>query len=182
MREAYLNSRHEHQGHARAALHLARVPRRLGRVRALQLAGRIRRAGHQGNGLERPVGGRRHDAARQHGPAALRAARRERLGARARVVLDRVDALAHELRRHAHGQPALQPAAGRGAGAHLAGSAARVPPEALLAPRRSRPTRRRRCSTTCGRAARGPAATRNWPTRPRASARLIVGSSEYQFN
>ena len=46
-----------------------------------------------------PVGGCRDDAAREHGPAALRAARRERLGARARVVLDRVDALAHELRR-----------------------------------------------------------------------------------
>ena len=40
-------------------------------------------------GLERVVGRRGDDAARQHGAAALRAARRQRLGARRRVVLDR---------------------------------------------------------------------------------------------
>ena len=69
---------------------------------------RVRRAVDQGDRLERAVGRRGDDAARQHGPAAVRAARRQRLGARARVVLDRLDAVAHELRGDADGQPEVQ--------------------------------------------------------------------------
>ena len=56
--------------------------------------------------------------ARQHGAAALRAARRRRLDARARAGFRRRDAGAHELRRHADRQPAARhrptPPAGTG--------------------------------------------------------------------
>ena len=79
----------------------------------LFMAGRVRRARDSGDGLERLLGRHRPDAAGQHGPDAVRAARRGRLGARARLVLDRGDAGAHELRVHARGEPAIQPGARR---------------------------------------------------------------------
>ena len=118
----------------------------------------------------------------EHGPAALRAARRERLGARRRVVLDGVDAVAHELRVDARRQPEVQPRARRAA----------VPAVA-----------RTRCSSTCWRASRrraSPATATTalleylragvtWTgsdaqlnTQVAGAVRLIVGAGEYQFN
>ena len=61
------------------------------------------------------LGERRADAAREHGAAALRAAGRERLGARAGLVLERRDAGANELRVAADHESEVQPARrGRG--------------------------------------------------------------------
>ena len=102
----------------------------------------------------------RDDAAHQHGPAAVRAARRQRLGARAGLDLDLVDAGAHELRVDARGQPAVQPGARRAAVPPDAGARARIHagafPDHGLHDRR----RPRRCRSTCDRR-RGPAPTRN---------------------
>ena len=82
----------------------------------------------------------------QHGPAAVRAARRQRLGARAGLDLDLVDAGAHELRVDACRQPAVQPGARRAA-----------------VPR----SRRSACSSTCWRA------SGRWASRRRQTTAMI---------
>ena len=87
----------EPDGAGRAAL--AAVQGSVELLQALRLAGRVRRAGAEGGRLDRLLGQRRAEPADQHGTAAVRAARRQRLGARARLVLERRDAGAHELRR-----------------------------------------------------------------------------------
>ena len=75
---------------------------------ALFVAGRVRGPRDQGNRLERLVGQHRDHAAHQHGPAVVRAAGRERLGHRTGLDFDVVNALAHELRVDACGEPAIQ--------------------------------------------------------------------------
>ena len=124
--DVYLKNDTEHEagGPGRAAL--AAVPRRRPRhyqryswpvefvVRAIKEVG-----------LRRLLGGQRAHAAGQHGPAALRAARRQRLGARPGLVLDRRHAGADELRVRARDQPARSRCATRRAVARTTPEAAR---------------------------------------------------------
>ena len=75
--------------------------RSVGALRALFVAGRVRRAGDQGSGLAGLLARQGAGAAGQHGHAALRAAERRRMAARRRLVLDGDDAGAQQLRRDA---------------------------------------------------------------------------------
>ena len=91
------------------------------------------------NGL---LGERRADAARQHGAAALRAARRQRLGARAAAGSRAAHAGAHEFRGAARDEPEVQPARRRrGRGQQIAGGAAVVRARPADAAPTSRPRR-----------------------------------------
>ena len=74
----------QHQGDAAHDGPVVAVPQPGQLLPALFVAGRIRDPRHQGNRLDRTLGADRVDAAHQHGPAALRAAGRQRLGARDR--------------------------------------------------------------------------------------------------
>ena len=129
LRERLHAERHQHQGGAAAAVHVATSSCETSEFTRYAWPVEFVVRADQGNRLERALGGCGDDAAGQHGPAAVRAARRQRLGARPRVVLDRVDAVADELRRDADGEPDVQPADGE-LGA--------VPPVARVA-----------CSITC---------------------------------
>ena len=79
-------------------------------LRAVLLAGRVRGRGDQGHRLARLLGGRRADAAGEHGAEPVRAARRQRVGPGHGLVLHRLDAGADELRVRPGGQPEVQPA------------------------------------------------------------------------
>ena len=125
----------------------------------------LKEVGHVGFSVDTAL-----DAAREHGPVAVRAARRERLGSRAGLVLDGRDARAHELRRDAGAEPAVraarpEPAAQRES--RVAGRfRAREPRDA--AARHLRCTRR--ISTTCAPAASGRDRKRSCSTRPAGSS------------
>ena len=97
--------RHRDQAGRAVHPHVAVVQQPVDALRALFVAGGIRRAGDQGGGLAEPLARQGAVAAGQHGPAALRAAERRRMAARRRLVLDGDDAGADEFRRHAGGQP-----------------------------------------------------------------------------
>ena len=70
----------------------------------------------QGSRLERLLAVQCADAAPEHGAAALRAARRRRMGSRPRLVLERRHAGADEFRGAAGVEPEIQPARSRAAG------------------------------------------------------------------
>ena len=80
---------------------LAAVQGSLELLQTVFVARRVRRPIAEGSRLERLLGEQRAQPADQHGAAALRAARRQRLGARAGLVFERRDAGADELRRGA---------------------------------------------------------------------------------
>ena len=121
----------------------------------------------------------RADAARQHGAAALRAAGRQRLGARAGLVLDRRDAGADELRGAARDEPEVQPA--------RSGAAGRQDARALLSfvlDRLTPPSSRRRLQRAArlrAPAAPGPGSDDQLATKASGLVHLIVGSGDYQF-
>ena len=101
-----------------------------------------------------------------------------------RLVLDRRDAGAHELRRRSSATNQkfnLRDAAAAQAGDRRTRCVALVLDRLSPAPFDAAP-HRRRCSTTCEPAAPGPAPTRSSPTRRPASSHLIVGSGEYQLD
>ncbi len=109
-------------------------------LRALRLAGGIRRPRDEGHRLGRLHRERRADAAVQHGSGPLRAARRRGMGRRPRLVLDRRDAGADEFRVVARRESEVQSGAGGEAGVVDAGRVAVVFPRA---PWRRRPSTRR---------------------------------------
>ena len=80
-------------------------------VRALFVAGGVRGPRDSGDRLGGLFGRHRAHAADEHGADAVRAARRQRMGARARMVFDRRDARPHEFRVDAGGESAVQPVA-----------------------------------------------------------------------
>ena len=94
----YLAERHQHaRGDAiHPSIAMVHQPRQL--QRALRVAGGIRRADDQGDGLDRVLGRYGAHAADQHGADAVRAAQRRRVAAWTSVVRHRRDARAHEFR------------------------------------------------------------------------------------
>ena len=83
---------HRDQAGRAAHPHLVLVQQSVDALRALFVAGGIRRAGDQGSGLAGLLARQGPGAAGQHGHAALRAAERRRMAARRRLVLDGDDA------------------------------------------------------------------------------------------
>ena len=124
----------------------------------------------QGSRLERLLGERRADAAPEHGAAALRAAGRQRLGSRPRLVLERRHAGADEFRGAAGDEPEVQPArSARGRQRRRPRRCVSFVARPADAARSSRPRRTTRCSTTRAPESPGPAPTTSSRRRPRAS-------------
>ena len=80
------------------ALHVTPVSGSVDLLHPLRLAGGVRGAGGQGNGVERVFGRNGVVAAHEHGAGAARAAERRRLGPGADVVFHRRHARPHEFR------------------------------------------------------------------------------------
>ena len=95
----YLQSGTEIRPVVRYILTLAVVHQSVDALRALFMAGGIRRAGDQGSGLAELLARQGRVAAGHHGHAALRAAERRRMAARRRLVLDGDDAGAQRISR-----------------------------------------------------------------------------------
>ena len=89
---------------------LAAVQEPVELLQAIFLARRVRRAIDERGRVEWLLREHRAQPAHQHGAAAVRAARRRRLGARAGLVFERRHAGADELRRDPRQQSAVQPA------------------------------------------------------------------------
>ena len=147
----------------------------------LCVAGRVRRAGHQGGGLAELLARPGAGADGQHGHAALRAARRRRMAARPGLVLDVDDAGAIQLRGRARVQPEGLPGRCAGAGRPERPGAARR--HARRGSRRRRSTRRRdrRCTSYLLAGGAWTGSAEQISTRAAGLARLLVASSEYQL-
>ena len=132
-------------------------------------------------GLERVLGERRADPADQHGAAAVRAARRQRLGARAGLVLERRHARADELRRAARDQPEVQPARPVARQRRLSGEPGVVHARSADAAgvRGATRTRRSLDYTRAGGAWTG--SDTQLATKSSGLAHLIAGSGDYQL-
>ena len=161
-------------------------------LQAVLLAGRVRRPVAEGSRLERVLGEQRAQPADQHGAAALRAARRQRLGARAGLVLERRHAGADELRRGACHQSALQPARSVARQGRLSGEPAvvhaRSADAAGVRVRRARGAARLRAAgrvDRVGHAARGevirPGASHHGIGRLSVRSRFRVQGSGFKF-
>ena len=164
----YLRERHAHEAGRAVHAAVALVPEsrqlalRATRGRWSSSCARSRKSGWTGfsvDAMRAPL-----DA---HGADALRAAGRQRLGARAGLVLDRRDAGAHELRLDDRGEPAVQPG-------HRRGRRRRTRPRRSLeffldrlspAPFDQAPLDYAQ-GVSRGRRARGPAPTRSCSRRP----------------
>ena len=117
----------------------------------------------------------------QHGTAALRAARRQRLGARPGLVLERRHAGADELRR-ARSRPTSSSTCATQSRGNVDS------PESLvswmldrLTPPEFAGDAYARCSTTRAPAAPGPDRTRSWRRSPQGSLISSSGSGDYQL-